>query len=245
MDIEETLLKDLLTGNYQVTPPELTPLAERITVVEGFYVTLTFRRQPKSKSDISPGRYDYERATSRKTNVGRWIEKRFSPLFPFLNVTVLTVRGRPLQADELVTSARSDMYHGDISCRYLRFRIESNKETPTEKNKDLMSINRHLASFPIFESRVITNDSHKLLFFKWHTNELEVDTMTMHLRSYEVEAIKELFTNLIGTLGYKVDCWSKYQDEDTPLKATFTSEQLNQLIPPRKQNFVKKTLNLN
>ena len=106
MTTHPTLVAQILTGSYPATPYLLAPLAERIREIEGFDVNLTFSGQAQDDSSYSPGTYDFERAASKKSNVARWIEKRISPNYPSLEVTVISKQGRPLLKDELLSYAQ-------------------------------------------------------------------------------------------------------------------------------------------
>ncbi|MFC4996098.1 hypothetical protein [Rubritalea tangerina] len=162
--MNETLLHQILTKSYRTTPDELLPLAERIREVEGVDVTLEFSRNPRSERDFCPGRYDYERAASRKTNVAKWLENRFRPKFPFLKATIYTPQGRVLQEDELVSYARGGT--GLFPGRQIEYIIESPElETKEQRKKELSKLKRHLTQFSLWEHFELTEESTWLLIF--------------------------------------------------------------------------------
>lgn len=243
MNIDKTLLAQILTRSYPITPYELIPLAERIREIEGLYVNLDFQAQPKSNSDYSPGRYDYERAASGKMNAQRWVEKRFEPRFPFLNASITTSQGRPLLAEELLSYAKA----GPCGIRTgfaLRFQIESNKETSEEQATELKKLKRLFASFPIIGSRELVDRPGRFLFFKWHTNELILDTKPLCLRGYELSAVEEILHELVTRMGCDVVNFDheSVKDGDILLENMFTSQDLNTMIPSKKETFTRKLL---
>lgn len=158
--MSETVITQILTRSYPVMPQELEILAERIREIEGFYVNLNFLQKPRSESEISPGRYDYERAASSKMNIGKWIEKRFEPRFPFLKAQVITSDGRPAFDDELLSYVRgaNAPWLGE-----LKIKVESKKDTPEEKNADLVKLKRAFAPFEIFSQRELVDEAWSFL----------------------------------------------------------------------------------
>lgn len=241
MQPDKTLLARILTKTYPVTPLELQGLADRIGEVEDFYVHLDYLRRPPSESDLSPGRYDYERAASGKMNVGKWIEKRFKPRFPFLRVSLVTPKGRPVSGEELLSYVRGTK--PPIFGTTLSLTIKSQLDSPKERAEELSEVAETFSSFTIFQKKELIDRTARILFFKIPVNKLRLETKPMILRCYEACAIEEVLKEGIKQLGLDLQIYHEpFYGSDLSLDECFTSGDLNELIPAQRADFFKLLL---
>ena len=258
MYCNKTLLAQIVTRSYPVTPVGLLRLAERIREIEGFYVNLDYKSQPLDDSDYSPGIYDYQRAASGKMNICKWRQIRFNPRYPNLEVMVASTEGKPMLDDELISHAKSNRELPGHSLEYpIIFTIKSKKESKEEKAVHLQELHDIFSSFSIFTSLILT-DKPRRFIFKWHINKLELITKPLILLPYERYAVIEIFRRLISQMDCEVEYERDYLDCDMDLndddddyippsiaEKAFASHDLNSLIPSKQASVTKELLGLN
>ena len=86
--------------------PRLWPLALHLMAIEGTILHLSYR--PKvaiTRANANPATYPYVRATSSRTPIWKWMETRFKPVFPDLNVRLISSDGCWLKTDSFMRDA--------------------------------------------------------------------------------------------------------------------------------------------